>query len=67
MKPVYVDWHHTDGHVESRLAYRLYDMNRDGHIDYMEILGPRGEVLTTHADLDFDGRVDKTTQNDSAH
>jgi hypothetical protein len=60
MTPIYIDWHHVDGHTESKLGFRSYDMNHDGTMDYLEVLAEDGTVATALNDFDFDGRPDRT-------
>ena len=59
MTPIYIDWHHIDGRVESIMGFRSYDMNRDGTMDYLEILSDDGKVHASLSDFDFDGRPDQ--------
>ena len=37
-------------------------MNRDGKIDMLEKLNPKGQVISREYDLDFDGKKDVTKE-----
>lgn len=60
MTPIFIDWHYADGHIESKLGFRAFDMNLDGVMDHLEVINDDGSVQASLSDFDFDGRPDET-------
>ena len=56
---VYRESYQGDKLVNQSLAYRVWDFNKDGRYDLVEVLNSKGEIELRAYDLDFDGIVDE--------
>ena len=45
--------------LSQSLAYRVWDFNKDGRYDLVEVINEKGDVKLRAFDLDFDGKVDE--------
>lgn len=53
-----VDWHYSDGSVQTVDGYRGWDFDGDERLDMVEVLAEDGGVQKRVFDFDGDGRID---------
>ncbi|NRA43716.1 MAG: hypothetical protein HRU09_02040 [Oligoflexales bacterium] len=56
---VYREKYKGDKLLSQSLAYRVWDFNKDGRYDLVEVINEKGDVELRAYDLDFDGKVDE--------
>ena len=56
---VYREKYQGEKLISQNLAYRVWDFNKDGRYDLVEVIDPKGIIKLRAYDLDFDGVVDE--------
>lgn len=61
---VYREKYQGDQLISQNLAYRVWDFNKDGRYDLVEVIDDKGALKLRAYDLDFDGVVDEVEHFD---
>lgn len=56
--PIYVIWHSPLGNQQKLLAYRAWDLDKDGSFEMVEEIDESGKIIGRAYDFDFDQKVD---------
>lgn len=61
---VFREKYQGDKLLSQNLAYRVWDFNKDGRYDLVEVLDDKGQPKLRAYDFDFDGTVDEVERFD---
>ncbi|MBP9708159.1 MAG: hypothetical protein KBD78_10970 [Oligoflexales bacterium] len=56
--PIYIIWHSPLGNQQKQLAYRAWDLDKDGSFEMVEEIDESGKIIGRAYDFDFDQKVD---------
>lgn len=56
--PFKITWHYSDGSRKEQLGFRGWDINKDNHLDMLEVLDEAENTEIYAYDFDADGRID---------